>query len=113
MGNWQGSWLLVSTLHIAMSPQTNDSPSLGLGFFLCQRSGLGRFLCRYDIFQIVLQSEVGRNVTLHCPLPSQPTFDNEHQIRRPSYFWLKFIFIFGRVRVTHQNELGVLKINVF
>jgi hypothetical protein len=44
VGNWQGSWLLVSTLHIAVSPQTNDSPSLG--YFLCQRSGLDRFLCR-------------------------------------------------------------------
>lgn len=72
-GRLVGSWLLISTLHTAVSPQTNDSPSLGLGYFLFQRSGLGRFLCRYDTLQIVSQSEIGYNVSLHCSLPNQFT----------------------------------------
>lgn len=50
----------------------NDSPSVGLGFFLCQRSGLGRFLPRDDTLQIILQREVARNIPLHCPLPNPP-----------------------------------------
>lgn len=73
-GKLAGGWLLVPTLHIAMWPQTKDSPSLGLGFFLCQRSGLGRFLCRYDTLWIYLQSEIACNVSLSL---SPSTLDND------------------------------------
>lgn len=86
---------------------TNDSPSVGLGFFLCQRSGLGRFLPRDDdTLQIILQREVAHNIPWHCRLPNPPLTMNSRSedhhtpgLTHP-YVW--------EGHITHQNKLGIL-----
>lgn len=97
----------MSLLNILLCDlRTNDSPSVGLGFFLCQRSGLGRFLPRDDTLQIILQRKVARNIPLQGPLPNPPLTMNSRsedhhtpELTHP-YVW--------ESHITHKNKLSIL-----
>lgn len=86
--------------------RTNDSPSVGLGFFLCQRSGLGRFIPRDDILQIILRRKVARNIPLQGLLPNPPlTMNSRSEDHHTSGVTHPYVW---EGHITHKNKLGIL-----
>lgn len=100
------TWVPVTTLPIAVWPETNYSPSLGLGFFVSQRVGWTGSLSavtHYGWF-----TEWNRIEFLLLPTSSHPLFANKFQGLGSSHFLgLSSILIPGKVRAAYEDKVDM------